>query len=401
MPASVKRSKAILLAPFLFGALSLACDDAAIEAAHSTASTAASAEPASGGLTPEQAGKVVAKVGDKTITLGDFARTLERMDPFDRLRFQTKERRRELLSEMIDVELLAQEARRRGLDKKPEVEDALRQLYRDALLQKMRDSLPPPAGLTAEEVKAYYDANADRYTEPERRRVSAIVVANKADADKVLKLAAKVKTAQEWGELFLKNSVTAPKTKGANDPVDLAGDLGIVGPPDDPKGGNLKVPDAVRKVAFQLQKEQIADAAVEADGKFYIVRLSGITAGHKRTLQEADRSIRVAILQQRLADMEKKLDEELRAKFPVQIDEKALADIKLPTALVDAATTPSPWAKDAAAPSPSGAPSADPSAAPSSAPSADPSAVPSSAPSAPPGKKQVPRDWPPGSMSPQ
>ncbi|MFO0586750.1 MAG: peptidylprolyl isomerase [Polyangiaceae bacterium] len=398
----MKRSKAILLAPFLLGALSIACDDAAIDAAHTTTTAASSAEPV-GGLTPEQAGKVVAKVGDKTITLGDFARTLDRMDPFDRLRFQTKERRRELLSEMIDVELLAQEARRRGLDKKPEVEDALRQLYRDALLQKMRDSLPPPAGLTAEEVKAYYDANADRYTEPERRRVSAIVVANKADADKVLKLAAKVKTAQEWGELFQKNSITAPKAKGANDPVDLAGDLGIVGPPDDPKGGNLKVPDAVRKVAFQLQnKEQIADAAVEAEGKFYIVRLSGITAGHKRTLQEADRSIRVAILQQRLADMEKKLDEELRAKFPVQVDEKALADIKLPTALVDAATTPSPWAKDAAAPSPS----ADASAAPSSAPSADPSAAPSVAPSGAPsalptGKKQVPRDWPPGSMSPQ
>jgi hypothetical protein len=357
MPADVKRSKAIFLLPVLFAALGSACNDAAVDNAPEAGATS---EPV-GGLTAEQAAKVVAKVGDRVITLGDFARTLERMDPFDRLRFQTKERRRELLTEMIDAELLAQEAKRRGLDHRPEVEDALRQLYRDALLQKMRDSLPPPAGLGADEVKAYYDANADRYNEPERRRVAAIVMTNKVEADKVLKLAQKVKTSAEWGELFLKNSTTAPKTKGANDPIDLAGDLGIVGPPDDAKGGNLKVPDAVRAVAFKIAaKEQVADALVEAEGKQYIVRLSGITPGHRRTLQEADRSIRVAILQQRMADMEKKLDAELRAKFPVQVDDKVLADVKLPGALVDAATQPSPWSKkpdDGGGAAPSPAPS--------------------------------------------
>ena len=357
MPALVTRSKALLFVPALAALLASGCNDAAVDNAPEAGSTA---EPV-GGLTPDQAAKVVAKVGDRVITLGDFARTLERMDPFDRLRFQTKERRRELLTEMIDVELLAQEARRRGIDKRPEVEDALRQLYRDALLQKLRDGMPPPAAVPAEEVKAYYDANIDRYNEPERRRVSAIVMTNKAEAEKVLKLAQKAKDAKEWGELFLKNSVTAPKGKGPNDPVDLAGDLGIVGPPDDAKGGNVKVPDAVRAAAFKLAaKDAVADALVEAEGKFYIVRLAAVTPGHKRTLQEADRSIRVAILQDRMQGMEKRLDAELRAKFPVQIDDKALAAVKLPGALVDAATQPTPWSKkpDDAAGAGSSAPNA-------------------------------------------
>lgn len=363
MPALVTRSKALLLVPVLAAILASGCNDAAVDNVPEAGSTA---EPV-GGLTPDQAAKVVAKVGDRVITLGDFARTLERMDPFDRLRFQTKERRRELLTEMIDVELLAQEARRRGIDKRPEVEDALRQLYRDALLQKLRDGMPPPAAVPAEEVKAYYDANVERYNEPERRRVSAIVMTNKAEAEKVLKLAQKAKDAKEWGEIFLKNSTTAPKGKGPNDPADLGGDLGIVGPPDDPKGGNVKVPDAVRAVAFKLAAVgAVADALVEADGKVFIVRLAGMTPGHKRTLQEADRSIRVAILQDRMQEMEKRLDAELRAKFPVQIDDKALAAVKLPGALVDAATQPTPWSKkpdDAAgagssAPSPSGTASA-------------------------------------------
>jgi len=341
MPASVSRLKALCVVPVLLVTLASGCNDAALQ---NVPEAGASAAPVSG-LTADQAARVLAKVGDRTITLGDFARTLERMDPFDRLRYQTKERRRELLTEMIDVELLAQEAKKRGLDKRPEVQDALRQLYRDALLQKARDTLPPPAGITSDEVKAYYEANADRYNEPERRRVSSIVMTNKVEAEKVLKLAQKVKTAAEWGELFFKHSVNAPKTRGPNDPVDLAGDLGIVGPPDDAKGGNTKVPDGARAAVFKLAVGQVADEVIEADGKFFIVRLSGLTAGHRRTVAEADRSIRVAILQQRLQDLEKKLESDLRAKFPVEINDKALSEMKLPAPFVDAATAPSPWAK--------------------------------------------------------
>src|SRR5437868_13407473 len=81
-----------------------------------------------GGLTAEQAALVVAKVGDRAITLGDYAATLDRMDQFDRLRYQSPERRRELLDEIIDVELLAQDARQKKLDQQPETQQAVRQV---------------------------------------------------------------------------------------------------------------------------------------------------------------------------------------------------------------------------------------------------------------------------------
>src|SRR5687767_12286216 len=82
------------------------CDEGALPPGVADAGT----PPA--GLTPEQAAQVVARVGERTITLGDFAAVLERMNQFDRLRYESKERRRELLQELIDVELLAAEARR-------------------------------------------------------------------------------------------------------------------------------------------------------------------------------------------------------------------------------------------------------------------------------------------------
>ena len=44
------------------------------------------------GLSPEQAAQVLARVGTRIITLGDFAAALERMDPFERIRYQSDDR---------------------------------------------------------------------------------------------------------------------------------------------------------------------------------------------------------------------------------------------------------------------------------------------------------------------
>ena len=312
----------------LLGAATLigGCNDAPIKAQQM-----ADAGPPIAGLTAQDAARVIARVGDRPITLGDYAQTLDRMDPFDRLRYQTKERRRELLNEMVNVELLAAEAKRRGLDKEPETEDAVRTILRDAMLAESRMDLPSPAEIPAAEVSAYFEANADKFSEPERRRVAAVVLADKKDAPKILKEAQKATTGAQWGDLFAKYSTTAPKGKNAGNPAELAGDLGIVGPMSDPKGGNPRVPDAVRAAAFALPAVgAIAADVVEAEGKFYIVRLNGITPPHRRTLGESERSIRVLLLQERMLKKERDLEAELRKKYPVQIDDQALAQVKIP-----------------------------------------------------------------------
>lgn len=302
------------------------CNDAPIKAQQ-----AGDAGPPIAGLTTQDAARVIARVGDRPITLGEYAQALDRMDPFDRLRYQTKERRRELLNEMINVELLAAEAKRRGLDKEPETEDAVRTILRDAMLAESRMDLPTPAEIPAAEVSAYFEANADRFSEPERRRVAAVVLADKKDAAKILKEAQKAATGAAWGDLFAKYSTNAPKGKNAGNPAELAGDLGIVGPMSDPKGGNPRVPDAVRAAAFALPAVGAVGAdVVEAEGKVYIIRLNGITPPHRRTIGESERSIRVLLLQERMLKKERDLEAELRKKYPVQIDDQALAQVKIP-----------------------------------------------------------------------
>ena len=309
-------------------ALSAGCNDKAV-----TPPAADAAAPAAG-LSQEQAARTLAKVGDRVITLGDFAATLERMDQFDRLRYQTKERRKELLDEIIDVELLAAEAKRRGLDKQPETEEAIRQILRDAILADARKGLPAPAEIPAAEVRAYYEAHAEEFREPERRRVAAIVLSDRKAAERVLADAKKVKTPAEWGELFYKHSVTAPKQKDPSAAIDLAGDLGVVGALDDPRGKNPKIPEPIRAAVFKIGSVgSVLDEIVEAEGRFYVVRMNGITAAHSRTLQEADRSIRVKLLQQKMQEREKALEADLRKKFAVEIDDAALGKVKLPEGL--------------------------------------------------------------------
>ncbi len=336
-----RRSLQALFSASLVGALSvgvIGCNEAPLK------QTSTDAGAAVAGLSPDQAARVIARVGDRSITLGDYARALERMDQYDRLRYQSKERRRELLEEMIDVELLAAEGKRLGLDKDPEAADAMRVILRDSLLASAREGLPTPAQMSEQEVRAYFDAHADKFVEPERRRVAAIVMADRKEAEKVLKDALKIKKPTDWGELFFKHSLSAPKRKGpTTSPAELAGDLGIVGPMDDPKGNSAKVPEAVRAAVFKLKEvNDVAPDLVEAEGRWFIVRLSGVNQPHRRTLVQADKAIRVLLIQEKMAERERALEEDLRKKFPVEIDDAALGAVKLPHGVEKADHGPGP-----------------------------------------------------------
>jgi parvulin-like peptidyl-prolyl isomerase len=268
-------------------------------------------------LTPEQAAKVLAKVGDSTITLGDYVAALEHMDQFDRLRYQSPERRKELLDELVEVELLAQEATTKGYDKDPVAQQELRAVLRTGAQQ--------PSEIAEADARAYYEAHKADYKDPERRRISMIVLKDEASANAAL-TQAKGSAAAQWGELVRKSSID-PQAK-ANVPVDLAGDFGLVSPPGDARGENARVPAEVRAAAFELdKKDDVLGRVVKSGDKFYIVRMTQKNDAHERTFTEAERAIRVRIAQDRAKAKEDETYQSLRKQFPVKIDEAALANV--------------------------------------------------------------------------
>ncbi len=202
---------------------------------------------------PELAAKPLATVGDRVITLGEFAATLERIDQFERLRYQSVDRRRQLLDEIINAELLAQEAKRRGLDKQPEVEGAHSPdpARGRGASHAQRQSRHPR--VTQADVQAYYDKHRDDFREPERRRVAHIVLTDKAKAQAVLEQAKKA-SPTEWGKLVREQSLDKPAGGGRTGPLELAGDLGLVAPPGVERGDNARVPDPLRNAVFEIDK---------------------------------------------------------------------------------------------------------------------------------------------------
>jgi peptidyl-prolyl cis-trans isomerase C len=69
---------------------------------------------------------------------------------------------------------------------------------------------------------------------------------------------------------------------------------------------------------------------VPASGGFHVVRMTGKTDARDRTFADAERSIRVALVQARIRAREAELEAELEKKYPVTIDEAELAKIPLP-----------------------------------------------------------------------
>jgi len=284
--------------------------------------------PAALSLTPEQAKEVLATVGSATITLGDFAASLERMDRYERLRYQSEERRKRLLDEIVSLDLLADEAVRRKLDQDPRVQLRLDQALRDELLRDLRQQVPTPDRLPAPEVRAYYDVHREEFSEPERRRISAIVLSSEAEARGLI-ASAREADARAWGELVRKHSGLRPPP-GEQTPVELAGDLGIVSAPGQAKGAGPDLPEPVVRAVFAIDKVgKIYGEPVHARGRYYIVRLAGRTGARTRTFEEAERSIRVRLVERRVEAAERRLIEQLKKRYPVTIDPAKLAKIKV------------------------------------------------------------------------
>jgi len=298
-------------------------------AAPSAGADGGGAEPAPASSADE---RVLARVGGKTITVADYVAALQNMDEFDRVRYSAPARRRELLDELIDVKLLADEARERGYDKDPIAEQETREILRDAVLRKARDTAPAPNDIPENEVRAYFDAHKADFHDPERRRVGAIVLQGEAAASLVLAAALKA-TPVEWGELVRAKSFDSQAK--ADVALDLAGDFGFVSPPGDPRGANARIPDEVRAAVFEVAKVgDVLPRVVPSEHRYYVVKYEGRSEAHDRSLQDAERSIRVKLAQDRRRAAEDALIDDLRKQYPVRIDEAALAQVKV--ALPDA-----------------------------------------------------------------
>src|SRR3954468_768006 len=160
--------------------------DGGTQAAPTSDSTArAGGGPTAPPQSAEELKAPLAKIDDVTITLGEFQERINRQSPYIRARYTSLEQKKEFLDSLVRFEILAKEAYKRGLDKDPEVVRTMKQVMIQKLMRDEFDAKVTAENVPEAEMKAYYDANLAEYVKPEEVRASAIIVKNRAQADRV------------------------------------------------------------------------------------------------------------------------------------------------------------------------------------------------------------------------
>jgi len=307
------------------------------------AKTTAADKPAlAHGLSAEQSKQVLAKIGDTTITLGEFADRLASQSPYLRARYASPERRREFLDNMVRFELLALEAKKRGHEQQPEVDRVRRQMMVQQMMKEMFDDKGVKlSDIGDDEIKAYYDANPAEFHKPEQRRASHILFKDKAKADAALK---KLQAAPEDMELFRK---MAEQQNEDAETKPRFGDLRFFSR--EPVAGESGPPKPVRDAAFTLAKTgDLYAQVIASDQGFHVLKLTGERAALDRSLQDARRLIQNRLWRKKREEAIEKFVTELRSKGDIKENLALLSQVKV----------------DTQAPGPEGAPGVVPGAAP-------------------------------------
>lgn len=268
------------------------------------------------GLTEEQANEVLVKVGDRTITVGDFADRLAMQSPYLQARFESPERRREFLDNLVRYELLVYEAKRRGYANDPEVVRARRDVMIQELVKREVDAPLAENEISDEEVQAAYEADPTAFDRPAQVRASHIFVRTRGRASLVL---AKAQAADRATFAELARDESEDENTAAN-----GGDLDFFTADADEPIREL------RDAAFAMNRVgDIHPELIEAGGGYHILMLTGKRAALTRTYEQAKRAIRHKLVRERKDAAIEALTERLEKEIDVEVDYEALEQVRV------------------------------------------------------------------------
>ncbi|HEV8323252.1 MAG TPA: peptidyl-prolyl cis-trans isomerase [Myxococcota bacterium] len=271
-------------------------------------------------LTPDERALVLATIDGRPITLGEFQDRLDKQSPYIRARYNSIERKKEFLDNLIRFELLAMAAEKKGYATDPDVIRAMKQTMTQKLMKDEFDATMKLEDITEEEMKKYYDEHKDEFHKPAQVRVSVIVVKDKAAADAALaEVTAAGTDHKKWRDLVTKYSVDE-ETKARG------GDLRYFAKPEE---GGTGVEPKVAEVAFALDKVGDVGPVVETPKGFYIIKLTGKRKELHRTFEQVKRSIAQRLFREKRTKAFEDYVASLKAAAKIEIFPEHLEKVKI------------------------------------------------------------------------
>ena len=136
-------------------------------------------------------GKVVAKVGDVTLTVGDLQKKLDAQTAFTQAKLKTPEDVKKWVDQQIKWEVLAQEAFRRGYHQDPEAIEQVKKLVVQRLSREQYEGAVKVKDIDQASMQQYFRDHEEEYNKPEMVRLSAIKIAKRNDPAAAKKAAEK------------------------------------------------------------------------------------------------------------------------------------------------------------------------------------------------------------------
>jgi peptidyl-prolyl cis-trans isomerase C len=245
--------------------------------------------------------KVLARIGNQTVTDTDLK---EIVAAFPDRFYQTPDGQAKALDYLVNINVLAAEAQRQGLDKDPEVQRLVAYTMKDLLarfyLEKASKNLPAP---TEAEAKAFYEKNRSQFLIPESVLLRHILVKTEKEAKDAL---TKIKKGEKLSDLASQISICPSRVKG--------GSLDWM-----PRGYLVK---EIEEPAFSMKVGEMV-GPVQSKFGYHILLLEDKRAPQETSYEQAQDTIMERLRYQAQQDHYEKLATELRQKMNVQVTQPA------------------------------------------------------------------------------
>jgi len=253
-------------------------------------------------------GVLLAQVNDWAIGTQDFRDQLDALKTlYPEADVTDPEIQKRILQEMVNFEILAQEAELRGLDKEKDVQDAVKNFKRTFLAQKILENIAKETIVTDVEIRNFYDSNKLSLREPEERKIREIVVLTESEAKNIL---IRLIQGESFSRLALDYSIADSKNKG--------GDLGYLAVNPEEKFQKFW------EEAFTKEKGGVSNYFRSPDGKYYIIKVEDIRGGEVKPLNEVRENIEEHLRRIKIERKKEDVIFNAKQKFKVIVNENLL-----------------------------------------------------------------------------
>jgi len=218
------------------------------------------------------------------ITNEEMEQKISKLPEYRQQNLEKKERRIEYFNEnIVDERLKFLAAKDAGLHKKSETEEKLREYLNQLMVEKLaKQEVDDKVSVTEDDMKDYYEKNKNKYIEPEKVRLTCIILEDKEKAEKVFR---RIKRGEDIVELEKEVSdMELNLWPRGSDFIDV---------------NNYRVPEFVKAVSEvkvgQMTPEIVVQKVRDVPSYYIMFRKEEVKAPIQKTLEEVKEDVQGAV----------------------------------------------------------------------------------------------------------